>query len=190
MYVPFTDKNRAVIPMMERAQQRQRGLAGFGLGAYSAGEALVSMKLQQIQADAAALTNVVGMGSSASMQAIVQRLDAIRDEVGKYIGEPKASAINAKLADAVKKQKAYAAAGEITNFQNRIKGKITEIQGMLQTPMPIVSPPPMTPAAVELPAGPGVPLSTVGVPIGKWVLYGAVVAVVGLAVTTLLKKRS
>jgi len=114
----------------------------------------------------------------------IDELDAMKAEVTQYVGEPKASAVNKLIAAAVKRHKEYLAAGRVSASKDRIGGRLSEILGMLASPMVTAPPPVVTPPA------PGVmaPVAPPKFDVKGIVIKAGIGVVAGLVIMALLKK--
>jgi len=170
------------------------------LGQYTptAGEQLILAKLNKISEGFANLGTLFTPGGRdfSKHRDLLQALTALKTDVIKYVGEPKASSINAAITNAVEKHEQYQDQGRLDVSKERIKGKIQKIRGILESPMTISKPAPATPSQTQIDqaktaepsALPAVTTPKTGFQWRKYVLPVAIATTVGFFVTMGLKK--
>ena len=137
------------------SQMQSEANKAFGhLGQYvpTAGEQLVLAKLNKIAEEFSNLGTMFSIGGRdfSKHRDLLQALTALETDVIKYVGEPKASAINTEITNAVEKHKGYQDSGQLDTSKERIKGKLQKIRGIIESPIAISKPAPATPTQTQI----------------------------------------
>ena len=149
-------KERPKWPMSWTNQQMQsEANKAFGyLGQYTptAGEQLVLAKLNKIAEEFSNLGTMFTIGGRdfSKHRDLLQALTALKTDVTKYVAEPKASAVNVAITNAVEKHEGYQDSGQLDISKERIKGKLQKIRGILESPMAVSIPAPATPTQTQI----------------------------------------
>jgi len=183
MFLPHVEVMPTAVGPTARHKRLVRRFAGLGQAGMEPGEALVGFKLDELLKDWRDLRTLPA--DTAGLKKCVARLRALEDDVTRYIGQPKADMINAKIEAAAKVHDTYAKAGQVSRSTARIAGRITEIRGVLQSPVKIVTPPPERPAEGTVP---GVPAKE-RVNIKNIVVAAVIITGLGLVVSMFVKPK-
>lgn len=196
-------KEKPKWPMSWTNQQMQsEANKAFGaIGQYTptAGEQLILAKLNKIAEGFQNLGTLFTPGGRdfSKHRDLLQALTALKADVIKYVSEPKASAVNSAITNAVEKHEGYQDQGRLDVSKERIKGKIQKIRGILESPMTVSKAAPAVPSQTQIDqakqAEPSAELPAKTQPkvasgIQKYVLPVAIATAVGFFVTMGLKK--